>query len=170
MSFSSALNKFNLIYLDMCEISSSEMSIGELAAEECALALWVQPHRLQESLDVMAAWGFDYKSILFVWLNELRGTTKNTCEFMLLGARGKGLAKRVKARTHLGSRGVSQVVITKGPRSAKPIIFENKLELLFGGSCYRSAMISARKPQHSNWFHFKIPLRARAPQSRRVEV
>lgn len=43
------------------------MPVGELASRDCALMMWVVRSLLPEALDVIRAWGFDYKSFAFTW-------------------------------------------------------------------------------------------------------
>jgi N6-adenosine-specific RNA methylase IME4 len=40
---------------------------GQWAVEDCALFLWVTSPCLPEGLEVMKAWGFEYKTVVFVW-------------------------------------------------------------------------------------------------------
>ena len=50
--------------LNLAEIK--KLPIGELAEENCILALWVPSAFLQAGMDVMEAWGFQYKQ-LWIW-------------------------------------------------------------------------------------------------------
>ena len=50
--------------LNLAEIK--KLPIGELAEENCILALWVPSAFLQAGMDVMSAWGFQYKQ-LWIW-------------------------------------------------------------------------------------------------------
>ena len=43
-----------------------ELPVGDIADEECHLYLWVPTAMLQDGLDVMKAWGFEYKTT-FYW-------------------------------------------------------------------------------------------------------
>jgi N6-adenosine-specific RNA methylase IME4 len=74
------------------------MPIVELAAENAHLYLWVPNALLQDGLDVMAAWGFTYKTNL-IWYKirkdggpDGRGVGfyfRNVTEMILFGIRGK---------------------------------------------------------------------------------
>jgi N6-adenosine-specific RNA methylase IME4 len=60
------------------------------AAEDCVLFLWATAPMLLEALDLMRAWGFDYKSN-FVWIKDRVGTgywNRNRHELLLVGTRG----------------------------------------------------------------------------------
>jgi N6-adenosine-specific RNA methylase IME4 len=61
------------------------------AADNVVLFLWTTVPMLPDALDVMAAWGFDYRSH-FVWIKDKVGTgygTRNAHELLLIGVRGK---------------------------------------------------------------------------------
>jgi len=75
-----------------------EIPVPVACAEQCHLYLWVPNALLQEGLDVMKAWGFEYKTNI-VWHKirkdggpDGRGVGfyfRNTTELVLFGIRGK---------------------------------------------------------------------------------
>lgn len=48
---------------DICKLD-----VKSIAADNCALFLWTTFPRLDAGLEVMKAWGFDYKTIGFLWV------------------------------------------------------------------------------------------------------
>ena len=48
------------------------LPVQKLAAKDCALFLWVTFPCLQESFEVLRAWGFSYKTVAFVWVKRNR--------------------------------------------------------------------------------------------------
>lgn len=44
------------------------LPVGELADKDCALFLWATLPMLKEALQVIKAWGFQYKTTAFVWI------------------------------------------------------------------------------------------------------
>jgi len=46
------------------------LPVGELAAENCALFLWAVWPSLPEALQVIAAWGFEYKTLAWIWVKQ----------------------------------------------------------------------------------------------------
>ncbi|MCA9262444.1 MAG: hypothetical protein KDA60_01300 [Planctomycetales bacterium] len=88
------LNRYATLTLD--EIKT--IPVGEACTEQSHLYLWVPNALLQEGLDVMTAWGFQYKTNL-VWHKvrkdggpDGRGVGfyfRNTTELVLFGVRGK---------------------------------------------------------------------------------
>lgn len=98
--------------------------VGEVTADPAHLYLWVPNALLQEGLEVMRAWGFDYKTNL-VWHkvrkdggSDGRGVGfyfRNVTELILFGVRGKG------ARTHAPGRSQVNLLATrKREHSRKP--------------------------------------------------
>lgn len=84
------------------------LPVADLAGEDCVLFLWATFPMLQEALDTIRAWGFQYKTIGFVWvkLNKLADTlfwglgnwTRSNVEICLLAV--KGHPERVSAHVH----------------------------------------------------------------------
>lgn len=68
--------------------------VGDIAADDCALFLWVTTPFLDAGFEVMKAWGFDYKSSI-VWGKERVGEARGTAywfrgehETVLFGTHG----------------------------------------------------------------------------------
>ena len=59
-------------YPTMCIEDIKALPVGELAAKDCALFLWITFPCLGEALEVLAAWGFSYKTVAFVWVKQNR--------------------------------------------------------------------------------------------------
>lgn len=56
----------------MCIEDIKTLPVGELAAKDCALFLWITFPCLCEALEVLTAWGFSYKTVAFVWVKQNR--------------------------------------------------------------------------------------------------
>ena len=56
----------------MCIEDIKALPVDELAAKDCALFLWITFPCLCEALEVLAAWGFSYKTVAFVWVKQNR--------------------------------------------------------------------------------------------------
>lgn len=75
------------------------LPVQALAAEDCALFLWVTMPMIFEAQKVLAAWGFRYKTVAFVWVKQNRkGTgifwgmgywTRANAELCLLATKGR---------------------------------------------------------------------------------
>ena len=120
------------------------LNIKKLANIECSLFLWGTWPLLPESLEVMVAWGFMYKTIGFVWLktrenvnqygflpsdklNETSGMgfwTMSNTEFCLIGV--KGNPRRVNT-------GIRQVIYSPlREHSRKPDEVRDRIVQLMG--------------------------------------
>jgi N6-adenosine-specific RNA methylase IME4 len=117
------------------------LPVSDIAADNCALFLWVTDPLLPEGLKLMEAWGFKFKTIAFVWakLNKsapptlwtendfftgLGYWTRANPELCLLGTRGK--PKRV-------SKSVRRLVVSpRREHSRKPDEIAEKIDDLMG--------------------------------------
>lgn len=94
-----ALKHYNLMKLE----DIKNMPIADLAAKNAHLYLWVPNGLLQDGLDVMKAWGFEFKTI-FTWIKPKLGLgvyLRNASETVLFGTRGK-LPIQFKAQPNWG--------------------------------------------------------------------
>ena len=74
------------------------LPVADLAADDCALLLWAVMPQLPEALEVIASWGFTYKTTGFVWIKENRSGdglftgmgywTRANAELCLLATKG----------------------------------------------------------------------------------
>ena len=66
------------------------LDVASIAAPDSVLFLWATAPMLPEALEVMAAWGFEYRTN-FVWAKDRAGTgywARNQHEHLLVGVRG----------------------------------------------------------------------------------
>lgn len=110
------------------------LPVGEIAADNCALFMWITFPCLYEGVDVLTAWGFTYKTIAFVWVKQNKKSdslfwgmgywTRANVELCILATKGK--PKRVSA-------GVHQVIMSHiEEHSKKPMEARKRIELLMG--------------------------------------
>lgn len=111
------------------------LPVKEVAAKDSILLMWVYQPLLPEAFEVMDAWGFDYKSIAFVWDKLTKHGKKHMStgyytragmEMVLLGRRGN--PPRVKDR---GVRQVFQSTVRE--HSRKPDEVYDFIERLYDG-------------------------------------
>lgn len=123
------------------------LPVRELAAKDCALFLWGTWPTMPQALEVISAWGFEYKTVGFVWVKTLRSAeaagafrlgrdgaglhvgngywTRANTEFCLIGARGR--RRRRYADVH-------QVVMAPvAEHSVKPVVVHARIERLLSG-------------------------------------
>ncbi len=85
----------------------AEMPVSRIAARDSVLFVWVTWPCLREGLDLIEAWGFEYRTLGFIWVkNEKSGKvfwgsgwwSRANSEACLLGVRGD--IRRVSAGVH----------------------------------------------------------------------
>lgn len=114
---------------DICSLP-----VGNIAADNCALFLWITNPLLNEPFKVISAWGFQYKTVAFYWNKKCKRSdklkmgmghyTRPNCEPLLLAMKGS-----LEVLDH----SINQVVFaTIENHSKKPAIFRNLILKLFG--------------------------------------
>lgn len=111
------------------------LPINALADDDCALFLWMTFPKLDIALDVIKAWGFEYKTIAFNWVKTnkvnkqslfwgLGNYTRSNTEVCLFAVKGK--PKRISAKVH-------QVIMTPIEKhSKKPDEARDRIVQLLG--------------------------------------
>ncbi len=110
------------------------MPVYELAEKDCALFMWTTWPMLKKSFKVMEAWGFEFKTLAFVWIKQNRRSdslhwgmgywTRSNSEICLLATRGS--PKRCAADVH-------QVIISHvEEHSRKPEEARRRIDRLMG--------------------------------------
>ena len=105
------------------------LPVGELAAKDCALFLWAVQSMLPQAVEVMEAWGFEFRTSAFVWVKEggagLGYWTRKDTEICLLGI--KGSPKRLNADVR------EAIKAKRGRHSEKPAEVYRRIERLVPG-------------------------------------
>lgn len=94
------------------------LDVASIAADDCILFMWTTGPQLANSVKLGESWGFEYKTVAFVWdkmvHNPGRYTLSQT-EFVLAFKKGKFPTPR-------GARNVRQLVqVHRGEHSEKPL-------------------------------------------------
>ncbi len=115
---------------DICQLP-----VKQLADDNCILFIWMIWNRLADCLQVIAAWGFTYKSCAFTWVKRnkngngwfwgMGGWTRQNSEICLLAT--KGNPQRVSNSVH------SVIDNVVGEHSKKPPIVRSRIVELMGG-------------------------------------
>lgn len=84
------------------------LPVKDIAANDCILFLWVTMPKLNECWDLIAKWGFEYKTVAFTWVKKNKKSdswfwgmgmwTRANAELCLLATKGK--PKRISASVH----------------------------------------------------------------------
>ena len=111
-----------------------QLRIGDLAAENCAMFMWVTGPFMLAGIRLLRAYGFHYKNVAFTWIktNKKAGTlftgmghyTRSNPEFVLLGMRGR--LERQSASVH------SVLMAPMTRHSVKPPEIHDRILELFG--------------------------------------
>lgn len=116
------------------------LPIQSLTNKDCTLLLWVTMPMLREGLEVIKAWGFEYKTTAFVWVklnpsgigiySGLGHWVNGNAEIVLLANRGHPVRLR---------KDIKQIVVEeedvlfapRGRHSVKPLDVRLRIEFLF---------------------------------------
>ena len=82
------------------ELGKLRNFIDYLAADDCALLLWITSPMLDVGLELLKLWGFKFTTVFLVWTKTYKHKTETprcgmgfytriSCEFLLLAKRGK---------------------------------------------------------------------------------
>jgi site-specific DNA-methyltransferase (adenine-specific) len=129
-----ALNSGTAPYPCMSTGDICRLPVGERAASDCVLFLWVVYPMLPDGLAVLKAWGFQFKSAAFTWVKlnpsgrgfayGLGHWTRTSPEICLLGVRGN--PRRV-------SRSVPNLIVSpRREHSRKPDEVRERIIALCG--------------------------------------
>jgi N6-adenosine-specific RNA methylase IME4 len=115
------------------------------ADDDSVLLLWATAPKLAEALDLVDAWGFEYRTCL-VWVKDKIGMgyyARQRHELLLVGARG-ALAVPVPSR-----RPDSVIEAPRGAHSAKPDLYE-LIDRMWPG--LRKLELFARRSVERSWW------------------
>ncbi|MDP2671441.1 MAG: MT-A70 family methyltransferase [bacterium] len=105
-----------------------EMPISKITKDDCLLFMWTSNPHLAQAIKLGEAWGFEYKTVAFVWdkMNHNPGQyTLSNCELCLVFKHGRIPKPR-------GARNVQQLIRAKrGEHSEKPIEVMSAIEKMF---------------------------------------
>jgi N6-adenosine-specific RNA methylase IME4 len=107
-----------------------KINVSSLCDKDCLLFMWSSSPHLDQAIDLMKTWGFDWATIVFVWDKQRVNPgyyTMSQVEICLLGKRKKG-----KIPGPRGARNIRQFVsVKRGSHSEKPEEVRKRIELMF---------------------------------------
>jgi N6-adenosine-specific RNA methylase IME4 len=136
------------------------LPVNELAADDCALFLWVTWPFLSEALELIKSWSFVYKTCAFDWMKAdntqpslfqeslpaqigLGYWTRSNSEPCLLATRGK--PKRLNADVRMG------IIEPRREHSRKPDCTHERIERLVAGPYLEMFARRSARPGWSFW-------------------
>jgi len=118
----------NLQYPTMKTSLLKQIPIHEISKDDCLLFMWVTNPHLAQGIELGKAWGFEYKTVGFVWDKMIHNPgqyTMSYCELCLIFKRGKIPNPR-------GSRNIKQLIRTpRMEHSRKPLEILENINLMF---------------------------------------
>lgn len=105
-----------------------KIPIDEIANDDCLLFMWVTNPHLAQGIELGNAWGFEYKTVAFVWNKMVHNPgqyTMSYCELCLVFKRGRIPRPR-------GARNIKQLVEEKRTKhSKKPKVILENIDKMF---------------------------------------
>jgi N6-adenosine-specific RNA methylase IME4 len=102
--------------------------VSSIASENCLVFMWTTGPHLSNAIDLGRAWGFEYKTVGFVWDKMIHNPGKYTlsnCEFCLIFKKGKIPQPR-------GVRNIQQLIrSSRRGHSVKPDEVRNAISAMF---------------------------------------
>lgn len=96
-----------------------QLYVQSISADDCILFMWTTGPQLANAIELGKAWGFEYKTVAFVWDKQVHNPGRYTLsqtEFVLAFKRGRFPTPR-------GARNIRQLVsVHRGKHSEKPDI------------------------------------------------
>jgi len=146
----SAKQHYGIMSLD--DLFAMRPQIDEWAASDCVLFLWGLNSMRQESLDLIEAWGFEFKTVAFTWAKTnlkspgyafgLGFWTRQNSEQCLLATRGR--PQRLNRDVH------ELIVSPRREHSRKPAEIYERIERLVAGP-YLELFSRESAPGWSAW-------------------
>lgn len=137
----------------------AQLPVGELAAPDCALFMWVTWPLLLDGLSLIEAWGFKYKTCAFSWIKAHAGQmemfrddadvqvglgywTRANSEACLLATRGKPKRLNMDVR--------QAIIEPRREHSRKPTVCYDRIERLVAGP-YLELFARTQRPGWDAW-------------------
>lgn len=144
-------------YLCMEIENIMNLQVSAIAADDCVLFLWVTFPLLQEGMETIRRWGFEYKTCGFNWVKKNKKAdtwfmglgywTRSNSEICLIGTKGK--PKRI-------NRSVSQICDARiMEHSRKPDEIRNRIVKLCG-DVPRAELFARQKAEGWDSFGYEI--------------
>lgn len=133
----------------------AELPVTELAAEDCALFLWVTDPLLPKGLELIERWGFKYKTVGFCWAKLNRTLKAKSPYFMGAGywtrANSEQCLLATRGKPKRLSRSVRRLVVEqRREHSRKPDGVREGIEQLVAGP-YLELFARETKPGWDCW-------------------
>jgi len=124
------------------------LHVSKIAADDSLLFMWTTNPHLAQAIEVGKSWGFDYRTVIFVWNKMVHNPghyNLSYCELCLLFKRGR-------IPTPQGVRNTKQLInAPRGKHSEKPIEAIRNIELMFPHHKRIELFARCARPNWSMW-------------------
>ncbi len=125
-----------------------ELNVPAIAADDCLLFMWATNPHLAQAIQLGESWGFEYKTVGFVWNKMVHNPGKYTmsyCELCLIFKKGRIPSPR-------GARNIKQLVEQKrGKHSEKPAAIRDNIVAMFPDQKRIELFARHREPGWTVW-------------------
>lgn len=141
---SSATFKYPTLKLNQLK----QLDVNSIASDNCLLFMWTTGPQFANSIELGNTWGFEYKTVAFVWDKQVHNPGRYTLsetEFCLVFKKGKIPSPR-------GARNIRQLIsVPRGKHSEKPELVISGITKMFPQQ--NKIELFARKNYHGwdNW-------------------
>ena len=115
-----------------------EMPVRDISTDRAICFMWATFPLIREAIELMEAWGFEYKTVAFTWVKTNKGNgdifmgmgayTRANAEVVLLG-----ISKNTRPKSMVVRRNIKQIVISpRRAHSQKPPEIRDKIVELLG--------------------------------------
>lgn len=138
----------NLKYPTLKLRDLKKLNVQSITAPDALLFMWTTGPQLENALKLGKAWGFDYKTVAFVWdkMNHNPGHyTMSQTEQVLLFKHGRIPKPR-------GARNIRQLVrVKRTVHSKKPLEVAKRIQLMFPKQAKIELFARDKKPHFDAW-------------------
>lgn len=136
-------NHYPTMSLDELKAMRDDLPVGDAAV----MFMWATSPKLAESIDLLAAWGFDYRTCL-VWVKDRIGMgyyARQRHELLLVGRRGNMPVPDAEDRPD------SVITAPRGQHSEKPEVVYALLERMYPGRRYVELFARSSRDRWAAW-------------------
>lgn len=105
-----------------------KIPITEIASDDCLLFMWVTSPHLEQGIELGKSWGFNFRTVAFVWDKMVHNPGQYTMSYVELCL----VFKRGRIPKPRGARNIKQLVrVPRGKHSEKPLEVLQGIEKMF---------------------------------------
>jgi len=142
------ISSASFVYPTLKTVELMKLKVEEIAKDDCLLFMWATNPHLEQAIKLGTSWGFQYKTVAFIWNKMVHNPgqyTMSYCELCLVFKRGKIPQPR-------GARNVKQLVeAPRGSHSEKPLKVLENIELMFPTQSHIELFSRRRREGWVSW-------------------